>query len=135
MDHSLKFQRKTDYPDATIGITVSIDIRHGSEQVSLDAKVDTGAECCLFQRSYGEILGLSIAEGERIELATVNSRLVAFGHDIVMNVVGIEYQLTAYFYEDEHLTRTVLGRRGWLQQTRVGIIDYDRTLFLSHYDS
>lgn len=33
------------------------------------------------------------------------------------------------------LPRNLLGRRGWLRNLRLGLIDYDNLLYLSAYDS
>jgi hypothetical protein len=40
----------------------------------------------------------------------------------------------AYFTAMHDFKRNVLGRKGWLQQMRIGIIDYDGKLYLSAYD-
>jgi len=37
------------------GIVIPVTLRLGDAQVNLDAKLDAGAEHCLFQRDYGEI--------------------------------------------------------------------------------
>ena len=84
--HTVEFQAKTQYSDSRIGITVPVSVRSGSNQVRFDAKLDTGAEFCLFERSYGEILGLDVTSGQKVTLSTVNSTLVAYGHDIDLSV-------------------------------------------------
>ncbi len=61
------------------GIVIPVTLRLGDAQVNLDTKLDTGAEHRLFQRDYGEILGLTIKEGRRMVFRTVNSEVVAFG--------------------------------------------------------
>jgi hypothetical protein len=49
-------------------------------------------------------------------------------------VLGIETTTTVYFAADEAFTRNVLGRQGWLNVIRLGLVDYEGKLYLSHYD-
>lgn len=51
-----------------------------------------------------------------------------------MVVLGVEFDLTVYFAKYQNFNRNVLGRQGWLQRIRLGIVDYDGNLFLSHHD-
>ena len=39
-----------------------------------------------------------------------------------------------YFAAPADFSRSVVGRSGWLQHFRLGLIDYDTMLLLSHYD-
>jgi hypothetical protein len=39
-----------------------------------------------------------------------------------------------YFAANQSFTRNVLGRRGWLDQVRPGIVEHDGKLYLSRYD-
>ena len=116
------------------GIVIPVTLRLGDAQVNLDAKLDTGAEHCLFQRDYGEILGLTVEEGRRMVFRTVNSEVVAFGHELSMEVLDIDFDLLVYIYESRDMNRSLLGRTGWLSKVRLGLVDYDSRLLLSHYD-
>jgi hypothetical protein len=42
--------------------------------------------------------------------------------------------VTVYFAANESFTRNVLCRRGWLDQLRLAIVEYEGKLFLSRYD-
>jgi hypothetical protein len=39
-----------------------------------------------------------------------------------------------FFADDYGMTKNVLGRRGWLDMLKVGIIDYAGELYMSRYD-
>jgi len=39
-----------------------------------------------------------------------------------------------YFFADPAIERNVLGRRGWLDRMRLGLVDYDHTIYLSDYN-
>lgn len=57
----------------------------------------------------------------------------AYGHTLSLTTLGLTFD-EAIVYFAEGLRRNVLGRRGWLDQVRLGLVDYDRTLYLSRYD-
>ena len=46
------------------GITVSVYLKYGGQIADLKAKIDTGAENCIFERKHGELLGIEIENGE-----------------------------------------------------------------------
>lgn len=98
------------------------------------AKVDTGASFCIFERVYGEQLGLNIEGGERVTVHTANSQFLVYGHEVTIECFGWQFESVVYFPADPEIRRSVLGRRGWLEQFRLGLIDYQRTLHLSHYN-
>ncbi len=61
--------------------------------------------------------------------------MVAYGHEIDLVVMGLEFHLMAYFYEAPEIRRSLLGRGGWLQQIRLRIVDYEQLVYLNRYDS
>jgi hypothetical protein len=85
---------------------------------------------------YADVLGLAPDRGQRMTFRTVNSSFEAFGHEVTMRVMGVEFDSLIYFYEDYSIKRSVLGRRGWLDRVRLGIVDYESTLYLSaHHEA
>jgi hypothetical protein len=48
--------------------------------------------------------------------------------------MGLEIESVAYFAADDAVIRNVLGRHGWIQRLRLGIVDYENLLYVSHYD-
>ncbi len=132
--HTLNFNSQHNYGGPASGITVPIRLAYGSESVGLLAKIDTGAEFCLFARDYGEMLGIDIESGERKTLSTLTSTFVVFGHEVVLRVLDFEFPLFAYFPMEGQIRRNLLGRQGWLMRVRLGLVDYDQVVFLSRYD-
>ena len=88
----------------------------------------------MFERGQGEILGLDIESGERKFFSTVTGRVDTFGHVVQIETLGVLVDSMVYFFADEAITKSVLGRTGWLDRIRLGIVDYDRTLYLAAYD-
>jgi hypothetical protein len=59
---------------------------------------------------------------------------MAYGHELTLSALGYQFDVTVYFAADQSFPRNVLGRHGWLQQLRLGIVDYDGKLYASRYD-
>lgn len=115
------------------GITVPVYLKHDGQIADLKAKIDTGAENCVFERKHGELLGIEIENGKLQNFSTATSGFLAYGHELTINVLGIETVSTVYFAKEESFTRNVLGRQGWLDRVKLGLIDYEGKLFLSEY--
>ncbi len=39
-----------------------------------------------------------------------------------------------FFFADTGIVKNVLGRQGWLNRLRIGIVDYDRLVYVAGYD-
>ena len=127
------FQIHHIYNSLSSGIEIQVVLKLGSDAVFADAKTDPGAEVCVFKREHGEMLGLNIESGYRIVLDGLSGSLVAYGHSVTLHTLGLEFDSMVYFAEQYNLRRNLLGREGWLQKIRLGIVDYETTLYLSPY--
>lgn len=134
MAEKLSFSQTHNYETTKKGITVPVLLRTGTESLQLSAKLDTGSSFCIFERKHGERLGFNIESGVVATVGTVTGRFLAYGHEVTILVLGIEFQATVYFAAEESFTRNVLGRQGWLDRVRLGLIDYEGKLFLSDYN-
>lgn len=132
--YTFTFLNKHSYDTTKTGITVPVELIHNSNVVQVDAKLDTGASFCIFERTYGEMLGLSIESGAPETGSTANSTFQVFGH--WLKVVELDFQIEAmsYFAADERISRSVLGRRGFIDQIRLCLIEHDGELYVSKYD-
>ena len=117
------------------GIEVPVELGDGRQKVELPAKLDTGAAHCIFERRYAEELGLDVESGRAQRFRTMAGTFLAFEHELTIHTLGIEFSAAVFFAQDPAFNRNFLGRSGWLDRLRVGIVDYDRLLFLSPYDS
>ncbi len=131
---SLSFRTNYGYDTQQLGITVPVFLIRGGVSIELHAKVDTGASACIFARGYGELLGLQIESGAPEYFGTATGRFKAYGHAIILSVLGSDFDSVVYFAEDYSYNRDVLGRQGWLDRIRLGLIDYDGKLYLSDYN-
>jgi aspartyl protease len=134
MPLSLTFEASHRYA-STDGIDIPIELRVGNQRVELIARLDTGAAHCIFDRRYGEELGLDVESGRPQRFRTMAGSFVAYEHEVTLHTLGIEFSAVVFFAQDPAFSRSFIGRSGWLDRLRVGIVDYDRLLFLSAYDS
>lgn len=134
MPQSLLFDVAHSYFSRQDGIWIPTFLTVGSTTVECEAKVDTGAEFCFFQRELADQLGLQIETGHLLPMQTLNSKFNSYGHEIQLGTLGITFQVIVYFAEDYGMPRNLLGRNGWLQQVKLAVVDYEETLYLSAYE-
>jgi len=79
-------------------------------------------------------LGLNVESGNATRFKTVMGSFDAYGHMLTLEMLGYSFDVTVYFAAHESFNRNVLGRRGWLDQVRLGIVEYEGKLYLSRYD-
>jgi hypothetical protein len=113
------------------GITVPVDLICVDHQVSFRAKIDTGSTDCIFERKHGENLQIDIESGEEVYFGTAIGRFQAFGHELTLSVLGLEFYTKVYFIAEDGINRNVLGRLGFLSNVQLGLIDYEGKLLLN----
>jgi hypothetical protein len=134
MTYSLSFRTLHTYSDSRTGIGVPVVLTVGKNKCKTLANLDTGASYCIFKREHGEELGLDIESGVRQEIGTATEPFLTYGHTVLVAALGFEVEVTIYFAARVGLPRNVLGRSGWIEQLRLGIVDYDRELYVGHYN-
>jgi hypothetical protein len=135
MPYQLTFSERYKYESLESGITLETTLLHGDLQQVTKAKVDPGAAACIFSREIGESIGINIESGLKRNFASLTGdTLVTYGHEVMIQSLGIMMESFVYFSETENLPRNLLGREGWLRLVRLAIIDYDEVLYLSPYN-
>ena len=97
-------------------------------------KRDTGASHCLFERRHAELLNLEVEAGDPLAFRTATGRVEAFGHLVTIETPGLNFESVVYFLADERINKNLLGRLGWLDRIRLGLIDHDGVLYVASYD-
>lgn len=133
MEFPIIYSESLSYPDDEEGITVRVALSSGEFDAQVFAKVDTGAAVYLFSREIGLQLGLDIEQGLPIRLGSLLGTLDAFGHEVSLHTGTLSFPTTVYFAKDPGLPRNFLGRRGWLRNIRLGIVDYENVLYMARY--
>ena len=116
------------------GITLAVTLRLNHDAVDCDAKIDTGSTFSIFARKVGEDLGLEIESGIKRLVGTVTGTFIVYLREVTLSVLGFELDALVGFASDEEFQRNVLGRRGFLDQTVLGLVDYEGQLYLRRYN-
>lgn len=102
--------------------------------VDLVGKLDTGSTFCIFERAYADQLGLDLTSGLRQRIGTATGSFYVYGHTLTLSVFKYEWDATAYFAESESFSLNILGRVGFLDHLRVGLVDYEQLVYCGLYD-
>ncbi len=132
--HQLAFPCAHSYDGRDAGISIPIALRSGARFVDLIASLDTGASYCLFESGYAAELGLDLTSGVLTRFRTANSNFDGYGHEVEIDVLGMVTYSLVYFFAEPSIHKNVLGRGGWLDRVRLGLIEHDRILYLAPYD-
>ena len=116
------------------GILLPITLHRGEHSTHFEAQIDTGASCCIFRRDLGEALAVDMENGFRQEINTVTGSFTTFGHAVTVSVLGFDFEAVVYFAAAEGFSRNVLGRSGWLDRVRLGIVYPNSEVYLSPHD-
>ena len=133
MEHQLSFEKLIHYDAGESGITLDTTLKLSNKSVSFPAKLDTGSALCVFERKHAEALNLEVESGLFQRIGTATGTFVTFGFRLTLAIEDIEFDSLVYFAQDENIRRNVLGRHGWLELVRIGLIDYEGKLYFSHY--
>lgn len=133
MPFQLDFADSHSYSGLDSGIEIPVVLTRSGHVVRTAAKVDTGAEVCLFSNDIGIRLGLNVEAGVPVSLDSLGGPVEAFGHEVLLQTGDLAFTSFVYFSKYP-VRRNLLGRQGWLRQLRIAIIDYDNLLYLSRYD-
>jgi hypothetical protein len=131
MSFQIEFQNKEIYPSVKTGITINAILRYGNREQVCPAKVDTGAEFCLFNRTLADSLAIDVESGYQEKFSTLGGGIVAYAHEIELETLGLRFQSYVYFAESYAVNRNLFGRQGWLQLVKLGLDDYRSELYLS----
>lgn len=133
--YQLAFSAAHSYANELDGITVPVVLEANGKRVRFAASVDTGAAFCIFRKEVADDLGLDPASAARKRFRTANSAFEALGHEVQISVLGVSTYAMVYFFADEEINKNVLGRAGWLDRVRVGLVDHDSMLYVAPYNA
>lgn len=132
---SLAFSERIDYrayPEITVKVSLFSEV---SRFVSIEAKVDTASTFCVFHRDYAALLGFELEQGVKERIRTATGSFLAYGHEATVMVKDLDWQAIVFFAEPEDFPVNVVGRFGFLNRLRFGLVDYEQLLYLAAYDA
>lgn len=134
MAYQLDFEKLVSFDDTGDGIALEAEIRYSDVSVRIDAHIDTGAAYSIFERRYGENLGLDIESGMRQRFGTAAGGFYAYGFRVTLLTADLEFDSMVFFAEDASFTKNVLGRITWLENLALGLVAGAGKIYLSRFD-
>lgn len=134
MAYRLDFEKQISFDDAGDGIVLEAEIRYSDASVKIDARIDTGADYSIFERRFGEELGLEIESGMRQRFGTADSGFYAYGFRVTLLTADLEFDSMVFFAEDAGFTKNVLGRITWLDNLTLGLVAGAGKIYLSRFE-
>ena len=132
--YPLSFAVRWNYSRSASHIEIPVSLRAGASTVDLLAKIDTGSTYCVFQREYGEQLGLVMEEGDLTSIATAKGPFDAYGHWVAIEALDFLVESHVYFAAQPGFARNVLGLLGWIDRFHLAVTHHDCLLHVSPYD-
>lgn len=130
---AIDFDLQYRYDLTPFGIVVPVELVLADQRIAFPARLDTGSADCIFDRSFAELLGINVESGYQRNYRTVSGTFSAFGHDVTLRTQGLEWSAMVFFYAASDPEANFLGRRGWLDRVRLGLIHYEQALYLAPF--
>ncbi len=133
MSYQLDFTHRHTYTSKrgiALPITLLSDL---TTFVDFSANLDTGSTYCIFEKKYADWLKLDLHTGTPLKVSTATGYFRAYGHEITLSFFDLEWQATVYFAEEESFSINVLGRTGFLDRLKIGLIDYEDLIYMALY--
>lgn len=127
------FEQEYRYDSMKGGIQIPAFLSANHKRLTCSAKVDPGAAYCLFAREYADRLELELERGYELEMSTLTTPFVTYGHVITLETLQLTFEAMVFFPISYEINRNLLGRNGWLQHVKLGLVDYEEVLYLSRY--
>jgi len=80
----------------------------------------------------GILIPVQVALAEKTVDRTAGS-FIAHGHEVTLPTLELEWNAVVYFYAAATRQNNFLGRRGWLDRVRLGLVHHDQQIYLSGY--
>lgn len=98
---------------------IPLELIVGGKEVRYAALIDSGADFCIFDGQMGELLGLDVRSGKRLDFGGIQ----AFLHELSIKIGGWPYKVRAGFsYDIAPHGYGVLGQKGFFD---IFIVKFD----------
>ena len=100
---------------------IPIGLLFGKKSIRHEALIDSGADFNIFNAEIGELLGISVLSGKKMEFSGITGGpFEVYFHDLILEVGGWQYKIAAGFsYKISPYGFGVLGQRGFFNLFRV----------------
>lgn len=134
MAYQLDFEKLISFDDTSNGIALEAEIRYSDVSVKIDARIDTGAAYSIFERRFGEDLGLEIESGMRQRFGTSAGGFYAYSFRVTLLTADLEFNSMVFFTEDASFTKNVLDKITWLDNLALGLVAGAGKIYLNRFE-
>ncbi len=117
------------------GLIVPLTISAPIKDRQIQAYFDSGATYTVLPRWLGDDLGFDVESGTPTNLRTGSGVMQTYLHYTTFFLGELSFGDVPVCIAKYHdFNRCLLGREGWLQAVRFGLVTYDNQMYLSLYD-
>ena len=89
----------------------------------------------MFDHGVADSLGIDVESGIPLRLRTLAGSFTAYGREVTLRTYNQEWSATVYFHgQGPRIVPNFLGRTGWLDRIRLGLVHYDQQIYVEQYD-
>jgi len=103
---------------------IPIGLLFNGKLIRYEALIDSGADFNIFNAEIGELLGINICTGKKMQFSGIAGKpFKVYLHNLILEVGGWQYKIMAGFsYEISPYGFGILGQRGFFDLFRVKFI-------------
>lgn len=103
---------------------IPILITYVNKPIKYDVLIDSGADFCILPAEIGEYISINVKTGKKELFGGIQEqkgiRLVAYMHEVTLNVGGYDYKTTIGFsYDIAKIGCGILGQKGFFNLFKV----------------
>lgn len=106
---------------------IPIKVKYKNNEIDYLVLIDSGADFCIFHADIGDVLGISIKKGKKLEFfGIIGDKEEAFFHEVTINVGGYDKKLFCGFsYQFNKMPYGILGQKGFFDLFEIKM-DYQK---------
>lgn len=113
---------------------IPISLRHGSQELTTLALIDSGATISVFRSEVAEALDLDWRKGEEMLLQSANAKFAAYVNKMKVRIEDTELTLKIAFTEELTTSFNILGRESFFESFIVEINERNKIVTLTGFE-
>ena len=109
---------------------IPITLRHGDQELTTLALIDSGATISVFRSEIAEALDVDWRRGEEMLLQSANAKFAAYLNEIKVRIEDTELTLKIAFTEELTTSFNILGRQSFFESFIVEINERNKIVKL-----
>ena len=106
---------------------ILIEVIYKRSSIKHEVLIDSGADYCIFNAEIGEVLGIDIEKGDRLQFKGIDGvKQIGYSHRIGINAKGITYNAIAVFsYDIADMSCGIVGQLYFFDHFKINF-DYQK---------